>query len=66
MRFVFVDMVGPNTIERSVAEDLTLWCVTIIDPAAGWFEIKEGKNKYSFTVATAVEQLLPITNRKIF
>jgi hypothetical protein len=35
-------MVGPNTIKRRGAEDLTLWCVTVLDPATGWFEMKEG------------------------
>jgi hypothetical protein len=51
-----VDMVGPYTIKSFGAEDLTLWCVTMIDPATGWFEMKEVKNKESFTVATAVQQ----------
>jgi hypothetical protein len=48
-----VDMVGPYTIKRRGAVALTLWCVTMIDPATSWFEIKEVKNKQAFTVATA-------------
>ena len=34
----------------------TLWCVTMIDPATSWFEMKQIKNKTAFEVATAVEQ----------
>ena len=51
-----VDMIGPYTIKRRGADPLTLWCVTMIDPATGWFEIKEVKDKEAFTVATVVEQ----------
>jgi hypothetical protein len=48
-----VDMVGPYKLGP---EAHTLWCVTVIDPATGWLEMKEVKNKEAFTVATAVEQ----------
>jgi hypothetical protein len=37
---ISVDMVGPYTTKRRGAEALTLWSVTMIDPATGWFEIK--------------------------
>ena len=36
---------------------LKLWCVTMIDPATGWFEIKEIKDKYAYTIANIVEQI---------
>jgi transposase InsO family protein len=53
-----VDMIGPYQIKRPQKKDdpLTLWCVTMIDPATGWLEVKEVKNKEAFTVATIVEQ----------
>ena len=51
-----VDMIGPYTIKQTKNEPLTLWCVTMIDPATGWVEVKETKNKEAFTVATIVEQ----------
>jgi transposase InsO family protein len=35
---------------------LTLWAVTMIDPATGWFELKQIDNKEPGTVANAVEQ----------
>jgi Integrase zinc binding domain len=40
-----VDMVGPYTIKRRGAEAPTLWCVTMIDPATGWFKMKEVKKR---------------------
>jgi hypothetical protein len=49
-------MVGHYTIKRGGAEALTLWCVTMIDPATRWFKMKEVKNEEAFSVATAVEQ----------
>jgi Integrase zinc binding domain len=51
-----VDMISPYTIKRRGKDPLTLWCVTMIDPATGWFEMKEVKNKEAFTVAQIVEQ----------
>ena len=34
----------------------TIWCVTMIDPATSWFEMKQINNKQAITVAHAVEQ----------
>ena len=38
---ICVDLIGPYTIKRKEKESLTLWCVTMIDPAIGWFEMAE-------------------------
>jgi hypothetical protein len=51
-----VDLIGPYTIKRRGKKNLVLWCVTMIDPATGWFEMKEIPNKDSNTVANLVEQ----------
>ena len=51
-----VDLIGPYTIKRNQKEPLRLWCVTMIDPATGWFEMKEIKNKEAINVANIVEQ----------
>lgn len=53
-----VDMIGPYTIKRKKPKlDLELWCVTMIDPATGWFEIKEVPGtKRADVVANIVEQ----------
>lgn len=54
-----VDLIGPYTIKKgknrrhSIPE---LRCVTMIDPATGWFEIKQYDDKKSITVANIVEQ----------
>ena len=51
-----VDLIGPYNIKRKGKKTLTLWCVTMIDPATGWFEMRELPNKYAITVANIVEQ----------
>jgi hypothetical protein len=51
-----VDLIGPYTIKRKGKRKLTLWCVTMIDPATGWFEMKEIPNKEAITIANIVEQ----------
>jgi hypothetical protein len=51
-----VDMIGPYNIKRKGKKPLTLWCVTMIDPATSWFEIKEVQNREAHTVASVVEQ----------
>lgn len=52
-----VDMIGPYTIKQNKnREPLILWCVTMIDPATSWFEMKQVKDKEAYTVASVVEQ----------
>ena len=55
-----VDLIGPYTIKlqhgNRRGQTLTLWCVTMIDPATGWFEIVELPDKQAITVANIVEQ----------
>ena len=36
---------------------LTLWCLTMIDPAIGWFEAKEIKTKEAINIANILEQM---------
>ena len=50
-----VDLIGPYTIKRKGKASLNLWCVTMIDPATGWFEVKQIKDKQAITVANIVE-----------
>ena len=61
-----VDLIGPYSMKKYKVIDpetkeekqqtLTLWCVTMIDPATGWMEIKEIKTKEALHVADLVEQ----------
>ena len=51
-----VDLIGPYTITRKKKKDLTLWCVTMIDPATGWFEMQTLPSKRADIVANIVEQ----------
>ena len=51
-----VDLIGPYKLKRKGKETLTLQAVTMIDPASGWFEIAEYKDKESNTIANLIEQ----------
>lgn len=51
-----VDLIGPYTLTRKGKPPLTLWCVTMIDPATGWFEMKSIKTKKAIVVANTIEQ----------
>ena len=46
-----VDLIGPYNFKTQ-----TLWCVTMIDPATGWLEMKEIDNKEAINIANIVEQ----------
>jgi transposase InsO family protein len=50
-----VDLIGPYTLKRKSKAALKLWCVTMIDPATGWFEMKQINDKEATTVANIVE-----------
>lgn len=55
-----VDLIGPYTMqiieEDNSSKKSILWAVTMIDPATGWFEVKQIQDKEPGTVANAVEQ----------
>jgi len=52
-----VDLIGSYNIKNKINNQiLRLWCVTMIDPATDWFEIKELKDKEAILVANLVEQ----------
>src|SRR5687767_7612144 len=51
-----IDLIGPYKIRRKGKPDLVCKCVTMIDPASGWFEIHQYDNKKSITVANIAEQ----------
>jgi transposase InsO family protein len=51
-----IDLIGPYTIRRKGKNDLICKCVTMIDPATGWFEIHHYNDKRSITVANIAEQ----------
>jgi len=52
-----VDLTEPyNNKNKSNNQIQRLWCLMMIDPATGWFEIKELKGKEAISVANSVEQ----------
>ena len=51
-----IDLIGPYTIRTKGQADLVCKCVTMIDPATGWFEIHEYNDKRAITVANIAEQ----------
>ena len=34
-----VDLAGPCEVPHKGQQPLTLWCVTMVDPATSWFEM---------------------------
>jgi hypothetical protein len=51
-----VDLIGPYTIKHKGEEPLLRWCLTMIDPAMGWLEIKELTDKKATNSVNLVEQ----------
>jgi hypothetical protein len=51
-----IDLIGPYKIRRKERKTLECKCVTMIDPATGWFEIHQFNDKRSITVANIAEQ----------
>ena len=51
-----VDLIGPYVINRKGKPRLTCQCLTMIDPATGWFEIHPREDKTAITAANIVEQ----------
>ena len=51
-----VDLIGPYEIKlKKKKKELELWCLTMIDPATGWFEMAQIPRKDSLTVAQKAE-----------
>ena len=50
-----VDTIGPYQIRRRGKKPLVFKAVTMIDPATGWFEMKQLKTKQADEVANAIE-----------
>ena len=53
-----MDLIGPYTIKRKRKKNLTLWCVTMIDLATGWFNLRTTPSKQADIIANLVEQTL--------
>jgi hypothetical protein len=51
-----IDLIGPYTIRRKGQSSLICKCVTMIDPATGWFEIHQYDDKRAITVANIAEE----------
>ena len=54
-----IDLIGPYKIRRKGKPDLICKCVTMIDPASGWFKIHHYNDKRAITVANIAEQEWP-------
>ena len=51
-----MDLIGPYKIRRKDKTELICRCVTLIDPATGWFELQQYDDKRAISVANIVEQ----------
>ena len=65
-----VDLIGPYTIPRKGKKPLKLWCLTMIDPATGWFEMAQILNKMAAEIADITEKTwftcYPLPQRILF
>ena len=53
---LYVDLIGPYKFNQpGKRKPIELWACTMIDPATGWFEIKEIKTKRADVIANIVE-----------
>ena len=51
-----IDLIGPYTVKEVGSKQYTLHCLTMIDPATGWFEIVRIPNGRADTVSNLLEQ----------
>ena len=65
-----VDLIGPYTIPWKGKNPLILWCLTMIDPAPGWFEMAQIPNKTAAEIADITEKTwftrYPLPQRIVF
>jgi len=50
-----IDLIGPYTVKKRGKKEWKLHCLTMIDPATGWFEIAEISNKQADKIANVLE-----------
>ena len=53
---LFVVLIGPYTIPQKGKNPLKFWCLTMIDPATGWFEMAQIPNKMAVENADITEK----------
>jgi Integrase zinc binding domain len=53
---ICVDLIGPYTITTKHEKELNLHALTMCDPATGWFEVAESKDKTSKGTANILNQ----------
>ena len=51
-----IDLIGPYQFKRKGKSTLTLWALTMIDPATGWFEVADISTKRADIIANVLEQ----------
>ena len=51
-----VDLIGPYSIKTKHSKELSLLAMTMCDPASGWFEVHEVKDKSSLGTAHTFDQ----------
>ena len=53
---LYIDLIGPFKIPQKVKNPLKLWCLTMIYPATGWFEMAQIPNKTAAKIADITEK----------
>ena len=50
-----VDLIGTYAIPQKVKNPLNLWCLAMIDPAMGWFDMEQIPNKMATEIADIID-----------
>ena len=53
---IFIELIVPYQFTRKNETKVQLWTTTVIDPATGWFKIKEIKTKKADVKVNVVEK----------
>ena len=65
-----VDLIGPYMIPRKGKPPLKFWCLTMINPSTGWFEMAKIPNKTAAEIADITEKTwftrYPLPQRIVF
>ena len=65
-----IDLIGPYKIPQRRKKQLKLWCITMINPATGWFEMAKTPNKTAAEIADITKKTwftcYPLPQRIVF
>ena len=54
---LYVDLIGPYTITDKAGLNYTLWAMTFIDPATGWFKVAKTHTKTTKYISKLLDRV---------